>query len=240
MADAGVVPEEALAWFLEKDLKPSWSYLEVWREEHALAFTVAKITEMQALGKIRDILTDHIKNGGTLPQFEKQATGILEAAGWMPHAKEFRGVTARLRTIYETNITQAHAAGQWDRIERTKEHIPYLLYEVGPSAHHRDEHLSWHGTLLRADDPWWNTHFPMNGYGCKCTVRQVGNYEFEKKRGGKLILPKDFGSEVFVHPDTLESFIVPVGIDPGFEYNPGKARDIALQRYAREVEAGIF
>ena len=39
------------------------------------------------------------------------------------------------------------------------------------------------GTLLPVDDPWWQTHYPPNGWGCKCWVRQVSRREAERLGG---------------------------------------------------------
>ena len=75
-------------------------------------------------------------------------------------------VPRRLRTIFETNMRSARAAGQWERIQRTSWSHPYLLYLTGPSHRHRPEHLAWHGLCLSVDDPWWETHFPPGGWGC--------------------------------------------------------------------------
>ena len=53
------------------------------------------------------------------------------------------GSPRRLKTIYSTNMRTARAAGQWERIQRTKATHPYLLYELGPSGEHRPEHVAW-------------------------------------------------------------------------------------------------
>ena len=45
-------------------------------------------------------------------------------------------------------MRSARGAGQWDRIQRTKKLMPYLIYELGPSSDHRPEHEAWAGTCL--------------------------------------------------------------------------------------------
>jgi uncharacterized protein with gpF-like domain len=37
--------------------------------------------------------------------------------------------------------------------------------------------------ILRADDPWWKTHYPPNGWGCQCTVHAVSLQELRDKYG---------------------------------------------------------
>ncbi|GHU00016.1 hypothetical protein AGMMS49960_07000 [Betaproteobacteria bacterium] len=37
----------------------------------------------------------------------------------------------------------------------------------------RPQHLAWSGLVLRHDHPFWQTHFPPNGFGCQCRVTSV-------------------------------------------------------------------
>ena len=39
----------------------------------------------------------------------------------------------------------------------------------------RPEHSAWHDTILRWDDPWWETHYPPNGWRCRCLVQQLSD-----------------------------------------------------------------
>jgi hypothetical protein len=49
----GPVPKEAIKFLEGKGLKPAFSYLEVWKEEHETAFTVAKIMENDILSEAK-------------------------------------------------------------------------------------------------------------------------------------------------------------------------------------------
>jgi len=169
-------PREALAYFDRKGDRPSFSYLDVWREEHAISFTAAKAMELDVRTAIREEARRALAEGRTIQQFQRDLKPRLEELGWWgrkemtdPVTGETRevqlGSPRRLRTIYRTNLRTARAAGQWERIERTKEDLPYLLYQLGPSREHRPEHVAWHGLLLPVDDPWWATHMPPNGWG---------------------------------------------------------------------------
>ena len=122
----------------------------------------------------------------------------------------------------------ARSAGQWERVQRTKATHSMLVYELGPSERHRAEHEAWAGTILPADDPFWDTHYPPNGWGCKCRVRQLSRRAAEK-RGGKTPRPETPTKE-WKNKRTGEVSQVPVGIDPGWDYNVGKSRRKGIDR----------
>ena len=139
--------------------------------------------------------------------------------------------------IYNTNRRTARAAGQWDRISRNADLLPYLVYELGPSERHREEHVAWAGLCLKIDDPFWNTHYPPNGWGCKCRVRQVAS----PPEGARTVAPRAELRE-WTNPATGEVRLVARGIDPGWDYHVGGQRTLGvnaawLRRCERAVES---
>jgi len=185
------IPRDALAFFRAKDLRVGFDAEDVAAEEHAHAFTVAKAMKLDVLDDIRAGLDEALAEGQTFRDFAKAVTPRLQAKGWWgvkeqvdPATGERRevqlGSPRRLKTLYRANMRSARAAGQWARIERHRDTHPYLLYELGPSREHRDEHIKWAGTLLPVEHPWWQVHMPPNGYGCKCRVRAVSRGEAER------------------------------------------------------------
>lgn len=161
----GPVPQTAIDFLEGKDIEPGFSYTDVWREEHNTAFTVAKVMESNILADVQDSLTKALQDGET---FRTWSTGIkdtLDKSGWTAYGTD-RERPRRLLTIYDTNVRQARAVGQWERIDRTKATRPFLVYALGPSERHRPWHESWEGTVLPIDDPWWSDHMPINGWLC--------------------------------------------------------------------------
>lgn len=228
----GPVSKEAIAWFKAKKLKPSFSYLETWKEEHARAFVVAKVLEVDVLDAVQKILTESLENGETFAQFKAKALPELSKTGfWLDHAKQVRGVPARLLTIYETNMRVSRATGQWQRIQRTKRALPYLEYALGPAARHRDEHVAWAGTILPVDDPWWDEHMTPNGWGCRCHVIQLTR-RIVDRRGGPSKSPI-VERRRWKNPLTGKTESIPRGIDPGWNYNPGATSNKGLVEAAR-------
>lgn len=270
-----IIPQEALSWLKAKKLSPGFDYRDVWRDEHSIGFTVAKMTNLDLLSDVKSLVEEALAEGQSFAQFRDVLKPLLVKRGWWgqqemndPLAKESRvvqlGSDRRIRTIYETNMRTARSAGQWERIERTRRAMPYLLYTLGPSREHRAEHLQWADLCLPVDDPFWQTHIGPNGWGCKCGVRQVSKYEYEQMKTKGVTrnvqqlddngLPtgqvtretvplRTTAPEVkrvkWVNKRTGEEEMVPEGIDPGWDYNPGMARKAELERQLSQKQAAF-
>ncbi|WNJ96547.1 phage minor head protein [Vibrio ruber] len=232
MADDNI-PQEALDYLTSKQLKPGFDYRDVWKQEHNNAFTVAKMMHEDILADTRAIVEQALADGMTFKQFRDLLQPMLVKKGWWgvqmmndPLTQETKlvqlGSDARIKTIYKTNMRTARAAGQWQRIERTQETHPYLIYELGPSREHRLEHKRWHNLMLPAGHEFWKTHFPPNGWGCKCRVRQVSEREARRlTAAGANTTAPEVKTRKLVNKRTGEVEHVPEGIDPGWDYNAG-------------------
>lgn len=227
-------PEEAIAFFRRKGLAEGFSWMDVWEEEHARAFTVAKAMSREILEDIRAEVDRAIAEGRTLAQFREELTPVLQARGWWGRQEMTDPLTGvartvqlgsprRLKVIFETNVRTSYAAGRWERIERVKSAMPYLRYVAVMDDRTRPEHRAWHGTVLPVDDPWWDTHYPPCGWNCRCTVTQLNERTLERRGWGVTERPVSFPPRAFTNRRTGEVTTVPGGIDPGWAYNVGKA-----------------
>jgi uncharacterized protein with gpF-like domain len=242
------------AWEMRAPLKPTVRWTEMVHEQHAVAFTVAKVAKLDLLRQIQTSLDSVIRTGGTLEEWKKGLIPTLKSAGWWGAVanKELTGTDEpivvnerRLRTIYDTNVRMSLSSGHWARIQAQKDVLPYLRYLPSTSEHKRPLHISWYGTLLPVDDPWWRTHFPPNGWMCKCHFEQVSARRMAKK--GWSVTPfADIagGPAVEFVPASGKPISVPAGIDPGFSYNPGIAHLQAVAAKAANsiqlaVDAGL-
>lgn len=198
-AKPGKLPRAVKKYLEDKGLTPSWDWDEVWQEEHAAAFTVAKAMGQDVLETLRAAVDTAIESGLPFAEFKRRVRDTLGELGWWgvqnvenPKTGEVErvelGTPRRLKVIYVTNGRVARAVGQWQRIQATKESRPWLIYELGPSERHRPEHEAWAGTIRPVDDSLWATLFPPNGWGCKCRVRQLSDKEADKK-GGQTARP---------------------------------------------------
>lgn len=230
-----LAPADALKFFREKGYRIGFAWQDVWKQEHEAAFTVAKMMDVDLLRDVRAAVDQAIANGETLAQFSKELKPRLVDAGWWgkkvmadPATEEAQlvqlGSPRRLRTIFRVNMQQSYAAGDWAQIQDTKEEAPYLMYDAVDDGRTRPQHKAWDGTVLPADDPWWDTHRPPNGWNCRCSVIQLSREQAAAM--GKAAPDKAPSSPTreYVNPRTGEISRVPVGIDPGFDYNPGVSR----------------
>lgn len=228
--EPGRIPKELIGYFEGKALRPSWSYKDLWGDEHKAAFTVAKAMELDILKDFRDAIVEAQTKGIPFEKFARDITPVLESKGWfgkaMPgkagKAPSKKAKARRLKTIYDTNLRTARADGQWERIQRRKKAQPMLRYRLGASAKHRPEHVALDGLIYPVDHPFWQTHFTPNGHGCNCWVETLTRARADDLGGTAPDLdPRLFPPETYRDPRDGKKRTTPFGVDPGFEFKPG-------------------
>lgn len=226
----GVPFEEAARFFRDKVRLPTRAWTDLKEGMHARAFVVAGAAKDELLKDLQASIQRAIDDGTGLRQFRKDFKQIVAKHGWSYTGDSSRkGRAWRTKVIFETNLSTARAAGRWEQIQRVKERRPWLRYVAVLDTHVRPDHRRWHGTVLRVDDEWWKTHYPPNGWNCRCTVMSLSQAQM-----------LDFGYEPSASPppfdpvrrkDPFGDGDIPLdrGIDPGFNYNVGEAH-VGLDR----------
>lgn len=213
--------EEAIQYFRDKVLLPTERWTDIWQGMHSRAFVVAGAMKNELLADLYTAIDKAISEGSAITDFRKAFDDTVARNGWSYNGS--RGW--RTAVIFDTNMRVAYSAGNYQQMMDTRAARPNWRYIGGLSEHPRPLHLKWSGTVLPADDPWWDTHFPPNGWGCKCEVVSQSDREIARleKQGVKISRerPND-GTYPWANPNTGEIIDVPNGIDPGWAYNPGK------------------
>lgn len=208
--------KEAIIHFKGKTLLTSYSYLDVKAYEHALAFTVAKMMDEDLLKTVRDAIQSALENGTDFRDFKKNLLPYLNAQGWGNFTDDKKLLNRRLKTIFHTNMHSSYSAGQWQRIQQTKEFLPYLQYMPSVSTKKRDEHKQYYGLVRPVDDPIWSSIMPPNGFGCRCYVKQLTKRQAEKIG---ISEPTTLEMETVQNPRTGEAMQTPKGVHFSFAHN---------------------
>lgn len=114
-----------------------------------------------------------------------------------------------LRAEYDFVHSSALMAAKWEEFARDGDRY-HLQYRTVGDGKVRPEHAALDGITLPMSDPFWETYFPPNGWGCRCSVVQVRKSKYpatdgeEALRRGEEALKRDAK-----------------GI---FRFNPGKER----------------
>lgn len=221
--------EEQIRFFRQKTNLGTRAWTDIFNAQHDHSFVVAGATKRALLADLRNAVDSVIADGITLDQFKKDFFGVVAKNGWTGWKGEGskKGEAWRARTIYDTNLRTSYAAGRLAQMKTIAKEMPYWRYRHNDSVENpRPEHLAWDGLVLRADDPFWKTHYPPNGWGCQCYVEPLDDADLKKEgRDGPDQAPPVEVEEKIVGQKGPTPRLVrtPKGIDPGFGYQPGES-----------------
>jgi uncharacterized protein with gpF-like domain len=229
--------EEMIAFFRKKIDMPTETYKDLTSQLHQQFFSVAGAMKLDLLAELREAVDELISAGATISDFRAKFKEIVEKHGWAHTGT----VKSRSRVIYDTNIRQAYHAGREFQMSNPelRKLRPYGLYVHGGSKSPRPQHLAWHNKVLPLDDPWWETHTPMNDYGCSCKKFMLSERDVKKRglaitNGDAMPFAGQTHSEKDVNGKVHQ---LPAGVGFGFEsrpkVNPQSARDAVIEKKSK-------
>lgn len=218
--------KEQIDYFNQKNPLPTEHWDDVIKEGHDKAFVVSGAAKADLINDLHSAVKKGIENGKSIGWFRDNFDKIVEKHGW-----EASGPYAwRTRMIYATNVRSSYAAGRWKQLNDPDLLLlrPYWKYLHNDNVSQpRPMHQSWHGKVLRHDDPWWQSHYPPKGFGCRCYVVAVKASEFK----GEPALDDGTYEKTDRYGVT---HTLPVGVDYGWDYVPGDKASSALREIVQE------
>lgn len=176
------------------------------------AFSIAGVASRDQLQGVLDTLVKAHRDGLTFAQWKDLVKGGDIALDLPEH---------RLDNIFRTNMQCAYAQGHWKQQQANKDRRPYLMYDAINDTRTRPSHLALDNIILPVDDPFWDEHYPPNGYRCRCSVISLTAAQAEA-RGGETDEPEG-------------GWPAP---DKGWDYNPGAEPDQGIQQAAQPTPGG--
>jgi uncharacterized protein with gpF-like domain len=218
---------EQVAFFRGKlgNLVPTRRWDDIQKEAHDRAFMVAGAAKADLLDDLADAVDKAINEGETLDAFRNRFADIVQKHGWHGWTGEDTeaGRAWRTRVIYQTNLATSYSAGRLAQLRDAG--YRYWIYRHTPNEHPRLQHVAWDGMMLPTDHPFWQTHYPPNGFGCGCRVVGANGPKTAKLVGGN----PDYNEPPPGWDEIDEKTGEQAGIDKGWGYMPGQTSDLVRE-----------
>ena len=164
-----------------------------WEMQKNLRYNVGVFSAFKNHAQVDEMVSALRDEKGALRSyndFKKTATGIEKDynENW-------------LKAEYNAAVRSARTATDWVSATTNQKLYPNIEYLPSRSAHRRVEHEQYYGIIRPVDDPFWNTHLPPVGWGCKCGWRTT----------------RSTSTEV---PENLPP------VPKAFAHNPGKSQQV--------------
>lgn len=181
--------EEAVSFLRQKVALPQNDWQELMHAGHDRAFVVAGIASQEVAEDIQTLVVRNMEQGG-LAGFRKDLDALIEDGRWtgrpemvIDGSEDAETLAAkqkykawRTRTIYDTNLRTAHAAGRLKQQRALVDILPFFQYMHAATRtpkRPRAKHVRLDGLTLPQDDPVWQRIYAPNGWLCSCAVMAV-------------------------------------------------------------------
>ena len=161
-----IPPEDAIKAIEKMGIAVTWDWREALKAIQEQSFTVAKVTQADAIQEIKNALEKSFKDGTTYKDFVNEIQTTMENRGL---ASKPDGSSWRWDTIYRTNMQSTYMKAKSEQAVELKDTFPYWQYDAINDSRTRPSHRALDGKILKADDPFWKSHTPPNGFNCRCS-----------------------------------------------------------------------
>jgi SPP1 gp7 family putative phage head morphogenesis protein len=131
-------------------------------KENVAVFSKAKTYD--ELRKLTDLLTDADGALKSFADFKSDANEIYAAYE-----------VNYLRAEYNHAVSSAVSISRWQQFQEEKDAVGNLEYSTTGDERVRDTHEALDGIIRPIDDDFWKTHYPPNGWNCRCHVIQTNS-----------------------------------------------------------------
>lgn len=217
--------KEAIAW-LRKVAGAEFAAKEADRiaslaaEEYVMAEYVARIVVAEKAREILRTVGAAVRSGEIPARFDRgDRLQQLVTTGLQRYDP---------RIAFQASLRSAYSAGRYERAmdPDAVDEEPYFIYRTMRDSRVRNSHALLNGVALPKANPWWSTHYPPNGWRCRCKAYSVDAAGIAKlKKAGVEIQEEAPDEPLITHVNKItgEKETLPASVEPGWGFIPGSA-----------------
>jgi SPP1 gp7 family putative phage head morphogenesis protein len=140
------------------------------------AFTIAGVSDVKLIEKIKQALADVMESGGTIEDFRNAVDELTSESSVAKLAK------TQIDSVFQTAVQSAYQGGRLEQMSapEVKAALPYWVYRTAGDDRVRESHEALDGFAALNDDAVWGKIYPPCGYNCRCTVTAEGPDDVDK------------------------------------------------------------
>lgn len=172
--------QEALDWYGARVTMSAEDAKAIAAHARWQAWWLSDVAQARMVQDVQDSITKALASGADYKTWQKEAVEQLSNA-W---SLEGEAAAFRVETIWRNAAQNAYSRGRYEQMTKplTMKVRPFWLYDAMMDGRTSDICSRLNGTVLAADDPWWDAHYPPSHHRCRSTVRALR--ESEAKRRG--------------------------------------------------------
>jgi|GEM_PF-1766221 len=162
--------DEAANWFLARKVVTPEQYAALAAGSYQHAFWVGGGLQLDQIQRV----------------FDKTATAIETGeafADWRDRVRSELRNDAHAETVFRNAVQRAYNAGRWQQMRQPDvlRFRPFWMFDAILDDHTTTICKICDGTILDAEDPWWDTHICPLHHRCRSSIRNLRRSEAEKR-----------------------------------------------------------
>lgn len=167
--------QEAVAWFRDRLLMTDDEFHALEGATHDTAFTIAGVNQLDLVEEVWRAVDDAVARGETLDDFQERVSDRL-ASAWGSEQPW------RVETIFRTQAQSAYAAGRYQQMTDPAVQRARPFWRYSSITDQRTTILcnAADDTVLPADHPWWQGHYPPCHFNCRAHAVTLSEEEAQE------------------------------------------------------------
>lgn len=182
--------DEAVDWFRARVPMTEDEFADLTAEARHKAFTVADLTNLEAVRTVHEEIAGALEHGRGLDDFKrrvKEKLGKLSPDGY------------HLETVLRNNTQTAYNTGRYYQLTDPSVVAlrPYWEYDSVLDTRTTQICIDRDGVILPQSDPFWITNYPPLHHRCRASIRALRTSEVERRGGQTTDIPGTVADEGF-------------------------------------------